>query len=55
MLEEEQQKLKLDKFIANNAEDWDIKNAVCGLPDFVISPYLPDRYYRGGCSRSPTR
>lgn len=27
VLEEEQQKIKLDKFIAENAEDWDIKNA----------------------------
>ncbi|GJE86283.1 tubulin binding cofactor A [Phanerochaete sordida] len=27
VLEEEQQKIKLDKFIADNAEDWDIKNA----------------------------
>ena len=26
--EEEQQKVKLDKFIADNAEEWDIKNAV---------------------------
>ena len=30
VLEEEQQKIKLDKFIADNAEDWDIKNAVRG-------------------------
>ncbi|KAF7793476.1 hypothetical protein EIP86_004588 [Pleurotus ostreatoroseus] len=28
ILEEEQQKIKLDKFVAENAEDWDIKNAV---------------------------
>ena len=28
ILEEEQQKIKLDKFVANKAEDWDIKNAV---------------------------
>ena len=29
VLEEEQQKIKLDKFVADGAEDWDIKNAVC--------------------------
>ena len=28
ILEEEQQKIKLDKFVADNAEEWDIKNAV---------------------------
>ena len=28
MLEAEQQKIKLDKFVADGAEDWDIKNAV---------------------------
>ena len=28
ILEEEQQKIKLDKFIAENAEEWDVKNAV---------------------------
>ncbi|KAI0348160.1 tubulin binding cofactor A [Trametopsis cervina] len=27
VVEEEQQKIKLDKFIANGAEEWDIKNA----------------------------
>ncbi|KAI0815356.1 tubulin binding cofactor A-domain-containing protein [Irpex lacteus] len=27
VLEEEQQKIKLDKFIADGAEEWDIKNA----------------------------
>jgi len=29
--ESEDQKTKLDKFIAGKAEDWDIKNAVCFL------------------------
>lgn len=27
--EAEDQKLKLDKFVADGAEEWDIKNAVC--------------------------
>ena len=27
--ENQDQKLKLDKFIANNADEWDIKNGVC--------------------------
>lgn len=34
--EEEEQKKKLEKFIADNAEDWDIKNAVS---DDTISYY----------------
>ena len=29
ILEEEQQKIKVDKFVADGAEDWDIKNGVC--------------------------
>lgn len=28
VLEEEQQKIKVDKFVADGAEDWDIKNGV---------------------------
>lgn len=37
ILEEEQQKIKLDKFVANGAEDWDIKNAVrATLPLIVL-------------------
>lgn len=31
LTEEEDQKRKLDTFVANGAEDWDIKNAVCDL------------------------
>jgi tubulin-specific chaperone A len=39
--EAEDQKRKLDKFIANNAEDWDIKNAVRILVRYVsLSAYV---------------
>lgn len=31
VVEEEQQQIKLDKFVANGAEEWDIKNAVSVL------------------------
>ena len=35
VLEEEQQKLKLDKFVADGAEEWDIKNAVSNLSNSI--------------------
>jgi tubulin-specific chaperone A len=39
--EAEDQQRKLDKFIADKAEDWDIKNAVCTLLNVLVqSEYL---------------
>ena len=41
ILEQEQQKIKLDKLVADGAEEWDIKNAVrfasetSGLPTLI--------------------
>lgn len=41
--ENQDQKLKLDKFIANNADEWDIKNGVCcSIPHLCPSLYVSD-------------
>lgn len=61
--ENQDQKIKLDKFIANNAEEWDIKNGVRSLltnlplyPTFRIlrgPRYADIRTNRKGCWRNP--
>ena len=51
VLEEEQQKIKLDKFIADGAEEWDIKNAV----SFVLCLRVPCLVLTHPCICSSSR
>jgi tubulin-specific chaperone A len=53
--ESEDQKNKLDKFVANKAEDWDINNAVCALG--VSSLIMSDEHIlnRRECWKNPRK
>ena len=56
--EEEDLKRKLDKYIADNAEEWDIKNTVrniFGTCRNTPNDICPAIHHSAGCSRSRAR